>query len=1067
MISMDKGNQFGQSRAFRAVLLAGAGLGLCGVTAPAFAQDAAAPAIEAPAAPTTLAPAAEPAPNQEIVVTGSRIARRDFSSTTPILTAGQDLLSNSGTVALETNLNKLPQFTPDKAPTQGGDVQPTATNTPGAATVSLRGIGANRNLVLVDGRRATPSNANMVVDLNTIPAAAVERVEVITGGASSTYGADAVGGVVNFILKKNFQGLQLDGHYGMTQRGNGEEYRIAGFMGANFADGRGNITLGLEVYNRSDAKKLDFPWFKKFNNSNQTGGTEFFSNFPTFVTNAGNAPSQALVNSIFSQAAAGAVPNNASFYFNPGNGTNNTAFGGFDARTTAGAYRFSLPTGNGSPWEKLANGQLAQNFQDELAQLPLNRYNLYTRGTYEVNDWVSVFGQGYFNRSSNRTVQQPSPAVNGWGVSIPVDGRALPTELASLLASRPNPTAPWALNSYFAGINRNLKTDTYTYQVMAGLQGKVLGTDWTWEIYGSQGEATTNTKLTGAFSLERFRTIITAPNWGAGFKAQGNATAGGFGAATASCTSGLNPFDNVATSQDCLDAIKADLKNRSHMRQTVWEGSLQGGLLTLPGGQLRFAAGLDYRSNKFEFENDNLTTQGSSFLDQAIGIYPSGNSSGEITTKEVYGELLIPIVKDLPFAKNIDLEPGIRYSDYNTTGGSTTFKILGNWDVTSWLRFRGGFNRAERTPNIGELYLALQQSFGVATNGDLCSTNNSRAYSAGTGNTTNRAAVRALCETIMNRADPTGQTSVNFYANANNQGAGSGFVFTSLKGNPNLRPEVAKTWTYGTVISSPFENPWLRRLRLSVDYYSIKVDHAIAPQTADILQRQCFDTAFNPTLSASATACQGITRNINIGTIGDLQGTYLNAGRFRVKGIDFQLDWGIDMQETLGVPGRFNANVVVNYLDSVKSSPLDVLPLVEYAGTLGPNAGDNGLNANSYRWRSFSTFNYAVGKASFGMQWQHLPSIKSATAATNAATTFAGAPSYDLFNLFTSYAVTRDVQLTIGVDNLFDKAPPITEYNTAPPAGQLAGGGIGASGTQGTFFDVLGRRFYVNAKFKF
>jgi outer membrane receptor protein involved in Fe transport len=1054
---MGKGNHTRSARAYRAILLAGVGIGLAH---PALAQEAPAPAAE-PATPVAEAPA------QDIVVTGSRISRRDFTTNSPMVTAGQDLLQNSGTVALESNLNKLPQFTPDKAPTQGGDVQPTATNTPGSATVSLRGIGANRNLVLIDGRRATPGNANMVVDINTIPAAAVERVEVITGGASSTYGADAVGGVVNFILKKNFQGLQLDGHYGITQRGNGQEYRVSGFLGTNIADGRGNITLGMEIYDRQDARKLDFPWFKKFNASNQTGGTEFFSDFPTYVTNAGNAPSQTAVDRIFSQAAAGAMPNNASFYFNPGSGTNNTAFGGFDARTTAGVYRFTQPTDDGSKWEKLANGQLAQNFQDDLAQLPLNRYNFYTRGTYEIADWVSVFGQGYFNRSRSSTVQQPSPAVNGWGVTIPVDGRALPTELATLLASRANPTQDWQLNSYFAGINRALKTSVNTYQVMAGLQGKIPGTDWTWEVYGSQGESVTNTNLTGAFSLERFRTIIRAPNWGTGFRAQGNASQGGFGAATATCTSGLNPFDNIATSQDCLDAIKADLKNRSAMQQTVWEGTLQGGLAELPGGQLRFAVGADYRSNKFEFQNDNLTTQGTSFLDQAIGIYPSGNSQGTITAKEVYGELLIPIVKDLPFAKSIDIEPGIRYSKYNTTGGSTTFKILGNWEVTNWLRFRGGFNRAERTPNIGELYLALQQAFGVASGGDLCSTNNPLRYSAGTGNTTNRAAVQALCTTIMNRADPTGQTSVNFYANSNNQGAGAAFVFTSLRGNANLRPEVAKTITAGTVISSPFDNPWVRRLRLSVDYYNIKVDHAIAPQTADVLQRQCFDVAFNPTLSATAPACLGITRNINIGTIGDLQGTYMNSGRFRVKGVDFQLDWGLDLKDTVNLDGRLNLNVVVNYLDSVKSAQLEVLPLVEYAGTLGPAAGDNGLNANSYRWRSFTTLGYALGKASVGLQWQHLPSIKSATAALNPATTFKGAPAYDQFNLYGSYNITRDIQLSVGVDNLFDKAPPLIEYNSAPLTGQLAGGSVGAGGAQGTFYDVMGRRFYINARVKF
>src|SRR5512139_2163356 len=171
--------------------------------------------------------AAEPQ-GEPIVVTGSRIVRRDYEANSPIVTVGEDLLKATGTSALETSLNKLPAFTPVQTPSLGGDIQPTATNTPGAATVSLRGLGTNRNLVLVDGRRATPANALGVVDINTIPAAAIERVEIITGGASATYGADAVGGVVNFILKKNFEGLVLDGQAGISERGDGFEYNVSG-----------------------------------------------------------------------------------------------------------------------------------------------------------------------------------------------------------------------------------------------------------------------------------------------------------------------------------------------------------------------------------------------------------------------------------------------------------------------------------------------------------------------------------------------------------------------------------------------------------------------------------------------------------------------------------------------------------------------------------------------------------------------------------------------------------------------------------------------------------------------
>ena len=181
------------------------------------------------------------------------------------MTANESLLKQSATSAIEQNLNKLPQFTPtNKVPSAGGgDIQPNATNTPGSAVVSLRGLGANRSLVLIDGRRGTPSNALGVVDINSIPSIAVERVEIITGGASATYGADAVAGVINFILKKNFSGFQFDASNSISQRGDGDEYTISGIIGANFADNRGNVTFAMSTNERQGSNQIDRPWYRK------------------------------------------------------------------------------------------------------------------------------------------------------------------------------------------------------------------------------------------------------------------------------------------------------------------------------------------------------------------------------------------------------------------------------------------------------------------------------------------------------------------------------------------------------------------------------------------------------------------------------------------------------------------------------------------------------------------------------------------------------------------------------------------------------------------------------------
>jgi len=1026
-----------------------------------------------------------------IVVTGSRIQRRDYEANSPIVTAGEDLLKNSSTSAIETSLNKLPAFTPVQTPALGGDVQPTATSTPGAATISLRGLGTNRNLVLVDGRRATPANALGVVDVNTIPAAAIERVEVITGGASATYGADAVGGVVNFILKKNFQGLELDGSIGTTEHGGGREYTISGLMGANFDDGRGNVTIGFSTNDRKAALRRDRDWFVDAWKDPRFTGTEFFPDFSGFQPYGGINPSQSVYDGIF---GAGAVSADSRLYFNP----SGTAFTGFFQSPAGGVGRFEGDL-TGEKWKLQADGTLGQNFLDDLVTLPLNRYNIYARGNYEINDWIGVFGQATFTRVTTHTVQQPSPSVNGWSALVPASN-PVPDELRDILNSRVVPVGTsqstldllhcgsgvvpgaagsgancdWQLTYYLNYANREAKTDVYTYNIVAGFEGKIPGTDWTWELYGSQGESETNALITGTASLERFREVVSSPNWGAGFSAQGNPLFGGFGASAATCTSGFNPFDKATPiSQDCIDAVAANLKNRAVMQQTVFEFNAQGGLFELPAGQVRAAIGASHRSNKYDFENDTLTSQGQSFQDQVIGIYPSGNSSGEIKVDELYGELLIPILSDVPGIKRFELNLGARTSDYNTTGNSFTWKAMGDWEVTDWLRIRGGFNKAVRAPNVAELYLAPQQTFTAAGGGDVCRITNALSYSANPAVNTNAANVRAVCSILMDQTIPG--TAATFYGNPQfSEAVGPAFAFPTLVGNPDVQPETAKTWTLGAVINSPFAGDALSRLRLSIDYYNIRVDNAIGPQTLDSAQRACFDPTFNPAISSDPAAaaaspfCQAIGRVAGDGALGNVAVTYLNNGRFRTQGIDVQLDWALPIG-----PGTFTLNSVFNYLITMKSAPLpasagEAGQLVEYAGTLGPSGsngvGENGLNPGAFRWKMLNTFGYSIGPASISLQWQHLPAAKSASYPLDPTTSFVGSPNYDLFNLSGSYAVTDNITWRFGVDNLFDKAPPLVEYN-----GDTTGlaNTVGSVPFNAYFFDLIGRRFYTGINMKF
>ena len=1047
----------------KAVLLASAASSFA-LAGPVMAQD------DTSAGDTLASATEDEAP--AIIVTGSRIQRQDYNANSPTVTVDEALLENSSTAALEVNLNKLPQFTPAQTPQAGADIQPTATNTPGAATISLRGIGANRNLVLLDGRRGTPGNASGVIDISTIPSAAIERVEIISGGASSTYGADAVAGVTNFILKKNFQGLELDGQIGITQEGDGFEYQFSGIMGSDFDDGRGNVSLAMSMNTREANLRSSRKWYQDmYADTSTTGGSQFFIDQPGILLDGTNGNYASALTTLFPNGHFSPNVQGTTVYVdNNGNPFVNGSF--FDAGGIYGApftryvnYFGNTDTVDGYNFKVTDAGTMVQNNTDLMLVLPLTRYNFLARGNYEINDWIGVFGQAMFSHVNTETRNEPGPITGGWGVSIDptlLDRDQLPDGLWDLLDSRDNPAAPFGITAMMPD-DRETFTDVLTYNVVAGLEGSIPGTDWTWDASVNHGASITTAKQTGIYSLSRLRTVMTAPNFGKGFSATGNAEYGGFGASTATCTSGLNLFQPPVGgfSEDCLEAIRADLKNRTYTRQTIVEANTQGSLLELPAGELRAALGASYRELDFEFTNDTLTTQGRSFEDQALGIYPSGNSEGFFDVKEVYGELLIPVLADIPAIQQLNLELGGRISDYSTTGTSYTYKILGDWEVTDWLRFRGGYNRAERAPNIAELYLARQQTFGVNTLGDLCSLANPGPYSANPANA-NGGNVYQTCLAMM----PNQQASDAYYVGGPGQTDSStfGFAWPSAVGNPNLTPEKADTWTAGMVLRSPFESPVLSSLRLAVDYYSIGVEDAIGQQTVGIVLRSCFDPALNPLVgtdpaaAAQTAACQAITRNAVTGGLDNVNLTYVNAGRFRVQGIDAQLDWGTDVG-----PGRLSANVQFSYLLSFKAAELPVDPLVEYAGTQGPTS--SGLNGGNYDYRVFTTLNYSVDRFSLGLQWQHLPSIEDATEALFPTATV-GAPSYNIFHLNGSYRVTEDVNLRFGVDNLFNKAPPLTGYNpsnTNPLAtGNLIGGNLGTG-----FYDDNGRRFYLGANIRF
>jgi len=1110
---------------------------LLGVTAIAMLPVVATAQSSAPA-PSNEIETAPPTGDNRIVVTGSRISRPDYTATSPIVTVDSQLLEETSQINLEANLNKLPQFTPALTQFATENFQANANSTIGVSTVSLRQLGSNRNLVLLDGRRATPVNGAGVVDINSIPSAAVQRVEVISGGASSTYGADAVGGVVNFILKDNFTGLAVDAQYGLTERGDGDEYRISTLVGANIDGGRGNVMLGMEHYRRESVLRLDRPWFEELARSPNVAGTEFFlnENFVSFPTIAGGGPAanfqpdQILLNSLFQASGAPAavnglpvnIPRTSSVYLNDdGSLFINTATRlAAQPGQTVGAYvpLFYGYDGavDGLSQKILANGQLAQNNEEALLSTPQTRYSFFARGDYEVVNNIRFVTQANFSRTQTRTLSLNTVAIGSFGTMIPYDdliytgnstlgiassllangnthadylagGRygltcgpvggctnkqvyPVTPEVAALLDSRANKTAPWQANIVPTSIARRY-TDNYvtTYQMLAGFEGEIEGLDWTWDLTGSYGETIAKTDTFGFFSSEGFRAIVQAPNYGRNFRAVGNNVFPGANrnGATASCTSGISPFNSSQVySEDCGIATRIDAQVENRLKQELVEANLQGGLFELPAGELRFAVGGGVRTNSLAFHADSSSVEGATFIESVNGIFPQASTAGSITVREAYGELLIPVLADLPFVEELNLEVGYRLSDYSTTGTNSTYKINGEWAVTDFLRFRGGYQRAVRAPNLGEVFTARTQTLVSGSDGDPCSRGSTVSpvgygnYSANSTANTDGAAVEALCRQMMGA-----EGSAQFYRDGRTYptNQGGAFITSISAGSGALRPETATTYTIGGVISSPITSPWLARLRISADYYNIKLVDGISLQGVDSVYRQCFSQVFNPEYTLT-DACSRIKRDQSSGEAQQVGVAYSNLGRVETSGFDIQMDWGLRFEDVgLGLPGMISVNSNFTYLmDFSTTSDQAVIPLIDYSGTSG--GGEVGTNPGSYRWKLFSRLNYTLGDFGIGVQWRHLPELAHLTTVTTTNSTIASTKAYDLFNLSGRYAFNDTIQMRFGIDNLFDTSPPISSVDTSvvPGDGRLAGGSIDSGN-----YDVLGRRFFVGVSVNF
>jgi iron complex outermembrane recepter protein len=1055
-------------------------------------------------APFTRALAQE-AEIDEIRVTGSRIPRRDFVANSPITTIDQTTFEDTSTIGIETVLNQFPQFVPAVTQFTTTDVQNTAMNTVAASTVSLRGLGPNRNLVLIDGRRGQPVNSTMVVDTNSIPSTAIQRVEVISGGASAVYGADAVGGVVNFILKDNFEGATLDARYGATQHGGSTQLNLSGLIGGNFASGRGNAMFGFEFADRQKQRIFERDWrvddlANPNIGSNVPHLTETYFTAPLGVA---NAPSQAAINAVFPMLPAGSIGRNSRFYINRSPDGQGTVWTGWNAATAPGAVKyegpFEDPRGTGLPFRKRQpDGRIAENTLYQFTSTPLDRYSTFARGRFDVAENLRLVAHGMFTRTRSATnLGTPSSTVEAQAVNIPhgnevylpslaSDGTTLPAyqtggrfglncpqaggctnsqafplppEIEFLMASRPDPNGDVRLHRATDFVRealsraRDSRNNTSTFQLMLGLEGDLPSGNHFWDVNVSHGQTETVVNLGGNARLEAYRSLVRSPNFGVSFSQQGNPEGAGFASGFATCETGLPVVRDFRPSDDCIRMITADLHNTTQVDQTILEANLVGTLAEMPAGALQYALGSTYREAEYSYQTDSLTVN-EAFLEAAVGLFPTQNSRGRFEVRELYGELLIPIVQGgVRGVEHFNLELGGRVSDFSTVGTVETFKGLLDWAITPRYRLRGGFNRAHRAPNLGELFMERTQTFGGTGSvlGDQCSQNSQNGpFSANPqSNIFGPEGAQRTLQLCRQMMGSTG--AAEFYDNRTitDQPEVGGTGIPNTTGNRDLTEEQANTWTMGFVMN------FLEGFTLTLDWFEIEIKDMIARENADAVFERCLSPAFNPAANPDHPACMMIARDPSNGNVVSTDLSFTNQGRAKATGIDVQLNW----TRQFGW-GGLNLNAFGSYNLGAETQFSADQDTIDWAGTLGCALQ---MECMGYTYRVFTTLSYFNGPYAVSLRTQYWPSIKAGAAAINPNTTAIGVTtSYALFALSGSYRFGDRYTFRAGIENLLDRDPPRSGGNPNATPFPVVG-----NRAPGSTYDPLGRRGFVSISMDF
>lgn len=941
-----------------------------------------APAAQAQEAPLGRVDAARDVTQLEddIVVTGTRIARSGYAAPVPLTVVDEAQISASGANAIINVLRETPSIASGLDSSNGGN------NTDGgAAFVNLRGLGTNRSLTLVNGRRrVSGSSTSSAVDLNTIPAAMVERAEITTGGASAIYGADAVSGVVNIITRKNFDGVELSARGGVSDRGDAENYAVSLFAGTRFRDDRGAINFAVTYSDESALSLKDrpytrYPTVRRANPAN-TGAND---GIPDTITHI-----NADVEYVHYVPEATFLIRGQPWYYGPEGLLNATP----QTVTTTG----ELMEGIGVPGEA--------NLGEGALRLGSEVLSLRADFSYDLSNWVTLFAEGEFTRTESASPIQyyrfdhRSLWFDGrGGPRIKTDNYFLPAEVAALMSS--SGVSEIAVRRRMVdelGVISDIH-DRKIYSFITGLEGQ-LPNGWTWDVSYQYGRAHDDIETPNLLRGQNFLNavdVIADP-------VTGQAVCRDAAARAAGCVP-YNIFVRGPLTDAQRDYFVGQRIQYTLNSQQVVAMHLNGDLFSLPAGTVAFAAGAEHREEGLRTRDDGAMLNGDVKWGVGTQATPREALNETFTVSEAYVEVMVPVLRDLPFIDSLTLDGAVRVSDYNTIGSTVAWQAGANWNINPDVRLRFTRSRSVRAPNLLELFGPVTVTLTSATN--PCNATNL--------NTSENRRANCLALGVPATGGSTLIPSIQVISG----------------GNAGAEEETSNSLTIGAVITPRA----ISNLRLSADYYNIEIENVLSSFGQNDMYRGCLDARD----MSGNVFCDNIIFSPN-GDVSTVYTRLINASSYTSSGVDVAANYGFDLGDT----GRIRLGVVATYLIEK-----EFLGVSDNPTTLSIRDGEY----TDPRVRLNLTVGYE--RANWGVKVvnRYISKTVIDRQALPEARDIADVSARVYTNAVVDFDVTSSVSAFVGVNNIFSVKPPQTPetYN------------------YGSLYDTVGRFFHMGFKARF